>query len=490
MKRHKVNEYWLIIAVIILFIYFFIKLMDQSSMITEFPLDIHSDYTYHLARIHFMEKYGYDAAVPEWHNGMSNLLRYYPPGFFFFSLPLQMIFNNPGASMFVAVILIYLIALLFFVLFYNSLSLIKRIAFFIFFFGNPIAISYLLRLGKIPEMFGWLWFIPAFALIFYYKEHKIDKYFVVLLSIIGALIIISHPSVFIVMSLLLATLFLVKSNRERALIILSGAISLLLSSFWWYRLVFEASKVTLTTYSPMSWLLAEGPHLGDKVLSIVIPLIFFALFYFYHKEKKDVLFYSIPLAIGLLLITRIIVFIPYLNRPAPDTYNFFFIFLSLYLLFNTKFDVKFLKYINYLVVLLPILGIIFSIIITPWYTSSNKTSENMISLMPYIDDKFIILKHPDYNAPDYPNYLYSYAAIYYNLSTPAGMEIEQIPGWLKSKVNNLEDLIENKDCKTLKDNLIWLNTSYVISYEQYCKTLADCRFTEKKSVNNVCLFTL
>jgi len=490
MKKYKVNDYWLLIAVIVLFIYFFIRLMDQSSIASEFPLDIHSDYTYHLARIHFMEKYGYDSAVLNWHNGMSNLLRYYPPGFFFFSLPLQMIFNNPGLTMFAAVALIYLIALLFFIYFYRGMSLIKRIAFFIFFFGNPIAISYLLRLGKIPEMFGWLWFIPAAALIFYYKEHKLDAYFLAFFSVIGALTIISHPSVFIVLSLLMASLFLVKGNRERMLIILSGVISLVLSSFWWYRLVFDASKVTLASYSPMSWLLAEGPHLGDKALSIAIPIIFFALFYFYYKEKKDFLFYLVPLAIAVLLITRIIVFIPYLNRPAPDTYNFFFIFLSLYLLFNTKFDAKLLNYINYLIILLPIAGIIFSIMITPWYTSHNRVSENMISLMPYIDDKFIILKHPDYNAPDYPNYLYSYSAIYYNLSTPAGMEIEQIPSWFKNKVNNLENLIENKDCDMLKSELISLNTKYVISYDKYCSVLKDCNFVEERSVNSACLFKL
>ncbi len=479
----KINDKWLILPIILLLAYLIFRLVDQSQMITIFPIDnVANDFSGHMARLYFLDKYGFNL-VPDWFNGITPL-KFYPPFYYIATLPLYRILNSIQITMFLSLLFLYILGLIgFFVLGkILNFSKIKSLFLFCIFFINPVAIGNFLRLGKIAEMFAWVISIFLISLIFYYKDKKLDKKFLFLFIILYSLLFYTHILLFIVISLFLGCLFFYKSFKEKLIIILGSIISLVLTSFFWYPFIKRISGSEIDKFYPLQWLISPG-FINDKIVSFIVPTALLIIFYLYKKSNKERLSFYVPIIIfSALYLTRLAVFIPILNRPTPDTYNLFLILI--FTIFFLKLDIQrtSLKFLTYIIIILMIIS---SFLLTPLFAKHTEDINNTIKILDKIDKKFII-----HNPPYRDGAMYSYASIYKNLSTAGGWGSEGVRSSYIKKLNNLYTSINNKDCPLIKNNLKDLNTTYVIAYQDSCKTLNNCLLRSKAVEGNVCLFSI
>lgn len=487
-----------IISIIILFLYFLIRLINQSQMTYVFPIDAYAnDYSSHIAHLYFLDVYGYGNVVPNWYNGNYPLFAFYPPLWHFFTLPWYYLSGDVLAATFISLILMYIIGFLLIYFFskLNNVSRLESVLFWLFFFANPIAIGVFLRLGKMPEMFGWLFFILFATAIFYYKDRKIDWRFLIIFTLVYTLFMYAHTLVFIISSFLVISLFLVKKTwRERAYIAISCLLTAVLTSPVWYNLVTNASKIsTSPSFFPLKWLISSSPGtITDKVTAFVVPVIFWIIFYLYfvtnNKSKRILKFFIVPLIASVLYFSRILVFVPYLNRATPDMYNVFFIFLSCYMLFNIKVErlnliVK--KTLYFGLLLLPLIGVIISAFYTPWFYPHTKEVNDTFYLVSFVDKNFLVLNPPrQVSAVG----TYSYGAIYYNTSTPSGWSPLNLTLEDRQRLQQPDICLDRSDCNCLKDSLSVIKTKQVISYSNSCTVFEACRFRKIKEQGDACLY--
>lgn len=488
-----------IINIIILSIYFLVRIINQSGMTYIFPIDAYAnDYSSHIANLYFLDVYGYHNVVPNWYNGNYVLFAFYPPLWHYFTLPLYYLTQNVLTATFLSLILMYVFGflLIYFFCRLNKVTRLNSILFFLFLFANPISIGVFLRLGKLPELFGWLFFILFSILIFYYRDKKLDVRFLIFFTLFFSLLMYAHTLVFIISLILVGSLFLIKSNiRERAYIAIGSFFTFILTYPVWYPILSIASKVSETSPSfiPLRWLVssAQGTF-TDKLTAFVIPIVFLALFYFYfvtnNKPRKFLVFFAIPLVVSVLYFTRILVFIPYFNRATPDMYNFFFIFLGSYMFFRINFDklgYSLKKFVLYSFLIIPIIGIIISSFYTPWFMAHTKQVDDTFSLFPLINKNFVLLNPPKEVSA---HGAYSYGPIYYNLSTPSGWSPINLTLEDRQKLNKPDLCAQSFDCNCLKDSLKDLEVKQVISYATDCVLLDSCKFKKIRSSEGVCLY--
>ena len=486
-KYNYIKDKFLYIPIILLTIYFIIRLINESFIIHNFPFDFANDISSHMAELYFLAEYGFHNIVPNWYNGFNYVLfRSYPPGWYFSALPLYYIFKNVQITTYISLLLMYIIS--FIAIFYlgkiQKISKTKRIAFFLFLFANPITIGYLLRLGKLPELMGWLLIILLFTIIIYFKDKDLNKNFLFFIPLFGFLLITNITS-FLVFSPILISLFLIKTKKEKIMIILSVLISIILTSFWLIPFLKSYFTKGLGEAAYTTWLISLSGDFIDKLTTIITPLIFMLLFYFYwkdnNKSKKELIFFSPFLILALLLLTRLIVLIPIFNSPHPDNYNILFIFLSLYLLFKTKYLKNILNIINPLIYILVIISIIVSIAYTPFYKETTQLEKDTISLLPQVKGNLIILGSNE----SYSRAFYSYGAIYYNIST--------VSGWmdLDLKENDLRKIKKlnrsYNDCTDLNNSINELNIKSIITYYNICNNLENCGLIMIKKTDTACL---
>lgn len=489
-----IKDKWLYLGVFVTGIFLLIRLLDQSKIMWIFPLDYANDHSAHIAKIFFLAKYGYGGIVPNWWGGFP-LLKFYHPGSALFALPLYYLFNNPQIAEFVAILLIYLFG--FITISYigklQRWSNVMRVAFFLFFFGNPLFIGYL-RTGRFGEMFGFFWSILLFLIIIYYKDKKLDKKFLFFIPVYGTLLI-SHISVFMIYSSLIFALFLIKNIREKIYIVLGIAGSLIWTSFWWIPFISGIWNTQVGGfYGLKKTLLLNAPYtLGDRVTSLVVPIIFLTISYIYLKNfkinKKEIVFYSIPLILCLLFVTRIAAYIPFMNRPVPDTYNLYFLFLSLFLLFNLNIHrlSKTLKKLVFIgLVVLPILGVLTSFYLTPFFQDYGPLENEVVSVISQIDGKFIILGN---TGRVYANAVYAYAAIKHNLYTPSGWGAESVPIEYKKKFAKIQEDLDNRNCEGFFEGLDYFGVTNLVAYKD-CDKIAECGLGEAIKEKNICLFKI
>ena len=477
--KNKIPDKWLYFAIVVLVIYLIIRLINLYGIVEEFPLDFSNDHSAHMSQLFFLHEYGFGANIPNWYTHVSGfpLLKFYHPGRAFYGLLFYYIFGSVEAATYFAMVSIIILGFLgiYYLGKFHGLSPVKRIAMFILFFVNPILIGYY-RVGRHSEIFGFFWMIIFIFIVLLYKDRKIDKNFLWFIPVYS-LLLLSHISVFLISSMLILSLLLVKKNRERILILLSCFVTFLLTAFWTIPFIRGMKETFIGEFYGLerTLLLITRNTLVDRVSSYVAPLIFFLVFYLYYKtnkDKRELLFYSVPLGIGLLFFTRILVFVPYLNKAVPDTYNMFFLFLSIYLLLKIRFDgLNMLEknIIKYGLVILPIVGILLSLILTSFYEGHNQENKDIIGLLPYVDEQLLIIGINGYERP-----YYSYGAIYYNIYTPSGWGEQSLSREDREKSSKPQEYLEKYDCNSFLDSINKLNTGNIITRDDNCKFLVGC----------------
>ncbi len=490
MEKTQINDKYFIIPIIFLSLYFIFRLLNQSDMVYIFPIDNNgNDYSSHMARIFFLDEYGYKNQVPNWYNGNYRILQFYSPLWYFFTLPFYHLTNNVQVAVVISLWVIYLLSFLSVYLLgiILKLSKIKRIFLFLAFYANPIAIGYFLRLGKIPELFGWLFVINMLSLLFYYKDKKLDLKFSLMFIILLTLLFYTHLLLFIVSSIfILSFLIYVSGTKNKLNIIISSIITLIITSPFWIDLLKNALGKAGVDFVALKRLITTG-WLHDQISAFITPTIFIIIFFIYSRNnetKQDKKLYLVPLILAFLYITRILVFIPIFNMPESNTYDFMFILLSTILFLKLKLDEGNLKkFINLFLIIIPILSIIISLLFTPLFKPHMQDTNDLISLMKEAKGKLYFVNIKTVNQ----NSIYAYGAIYYNTSTPGGWDPSNLTKEYENALNLPMKSLENKDCKTFKESLDYLKTEYVITPINECSFLESCNLDRKLNKNNYCL---
>jgi len=486
-KSNNIKEKFLLFPIISILAIFLIKFFYFLRIIKIFPLNAAGDYAHRMLQLFFLSEYGFHSIIPHCFEGFV-LLKYYPPLWHFFTLPIYWLVGNIQLSTFISIVLIYILTFLVFFVFgkYLGLSKIKRIAFFAFFFMNPLAIDYVMNIGRIAEFFAWMIFVPFAFLILYYKNKPLDKKFFLLFISLFSLIIIAHPYIVIPSSILIFSLFLVQNSREKIKIALSVIASLIITSFWW--IPFLDVSNTATKMALQNEFLTLGSIISFNTISII--LLFLAL-YFYQKQKinkKDWIFFSPILLLALVILSRAIVLIPIINKVSPSAYTFLFLFIALFLFFKTKsFNKNTKKIVIISLLLLPFLcgGLVFlqSKIIN--YTPSE---EAIVNLLPFIEEKFVILDSSEM-LPIIP--LTNLAIINSNKETlicitALGADNKSYMDAFKQANYNLK----NNNCENLISFFNNFEIKEIIAYGEDCNILKSCELYKAKDSQNACLMKI
>ncbi len=468
------------VTILILFFVLITKIFLHFKALYNFQYYPLGDITNHMSNLYFLALYGFHQLVPHWYNGFI-LFESYFPGFFYFALPFYLLTKNIITTTIISIILIYVLGFIFIYLFGKTqkLSILKTIAIYLLFFANPLLIIYL-TLGRLPELFAWI--LPFLTLILYYKDHKLNKISILFIPVYS-LILMTHIYVTLIASLLFIPLFLIKGLKEKIMLIIYALISLLISSFVWLSFIKVLEKPLGDLFNPLNELLTRGSIISYNTFFLIS---FFIIIFFYlkNKDKKEKIFFSPIIIIAVLLLTRIAVFIPLLNKIPPNTYNVFFLLINLILLFKTNL----FKIIPLVIAILTI----FVVVQQPFLSLSVEKKgliDDVIGILPKVEDKFIILS----NDPSLTqSNVMSYAIINYNLSTPNG---ENPPVARKEFLEkgllqdiNFFTINFKEDCFLLNSSLENLETKEVISHDNYCKFLENCNLKKIAENKRACLY--
>ncbi len=498
--KAELRDKVLVIPIILLFVYLLFRLVDTSAMINNFPFDYANDLSAHLAKLFFLNEYGVHEVVPYWYNGFNyNLFQSYPPGYYYAALPLYKILGNVQLATYVFLLLIYIFGFVAVYFLMRDISKIKRIALYLFFFANPIAIGYLLRLGKLPEITGWLLNLIIFGILIYYKDRPLDRRFLFFIPVYSASLL-SNVSSFIVMSPLIFGFFLMKSKKEKIYIALSAVATLIITSFWWIPFYLSSFKSSLGSEAKYTyWLIENAPNTFftftmDKLTTFVTSSLLIILFYFYirNKPKKELLLF-LPIVIeAFLILTKIIVYFPVYNRPPPDTFNIGFILIASYFFLTTDYPERIRKMMS------SSLGIVsFSVIIllitftsleiTPTYPRLGSIERETIGLLPFVEGNFIVLEdNVGTYGSSYSRAYYSYAPIYYNITTISGWIDQMLLEKDAEQINKLLNGYTEMSSEEILERARNLHVGSIILYDEDCARMEEASLIVKKT-EHVCL---
>ncbi len=496
MTKRNIPDKFLYLPILIIGIYFLFRLIDQSKLIYIFPLDKYNDWSSYMAQLFFLKECGFHNFCNYWYNGFISF-QLTQPGWYFFVYPVYLITNNVQLTAYLSLIITFLLSLIALYLAREKLNLsrIKVLAFFLFLFGNAIAIGNYIRVGKIHELFGWFNLIVIFIFLIIYKDKKLDKNFFFIIPFYF-FAILSHQNSAVISSIALLGLFLIKKFKEKLIIISIVLVNLLATSFWWIDYIKNFLNSTASTIIVANTLKTiNKATVNDNLAAFLVPIIFFVTLYLYLKSsnnrKREFIFLLPITAIAFLLFTRLILFIPIINHVFPDSYNMFLLFFAIFLFFNLDFNlIKRYKRLVFIgLILVSLASVLLNIVFTPNFINHTPLEEETLSILPYVDDKYVILATP-LRKTSYPNAYYSYSSIYYNLSTSGGWYPSAVNSNYINKLENLDKLIKSKECKKLKDELIELNTTQVITFDAHCNFLEECNFNKKINKSRACLYSL
>lgn len=509
MKRDFLDK-WLYFLVIIMGIYFIIRTIDQAKMITIFPL-VNNDLGSYIAQLHMLKVCGFHNFCPYWYNGFVNFL-IASPGWAFFTYPLYLLFNNILFATYISVIIMYLISFVFVYYFgkTQNFSPIKRVAFFILIFANSISLGNFIIMGRMPSLNATVFFLGLAAVIYFYKDHQINKRFVLFFVPLNILVILSHYQEAVLAQILILSLFLIKKGYEKIILALSFVLSLILSAFWWVPFLLSGLNLeqsSILTREQGKWFIhliipeiEFTTSFFNGIIIIVLPLALFITFYFYWTSKKkpigELVFYLPVLTLNLLFWLRITAYMPLFKNVSPDPFLIFFLFFILIFFFKTKFCYYpgvFRCAIIIFLLFLPLANVTISHTKTPYWGifEYGDIEKETLSLFGLIDsnEKFVFVSSPpSTRSRSYPEYYYAYATVYNNLSTPEGYYYF-IPS--RDYINGIRGTIrQEKNCENVKSIMLKYNASYAIAYDERCNFLKNCKFEEITTKNRACLYKL
>lgn len=482
--------------VIVLGIYFIIRLVNQSQMLWAFPLDSKNDVPTYLAFLYWFKVYGFHGYVPHWLNGFV-LFDVYPPGWIFFTYPIYLVTNNLLYATYISLILMFILGAI--VIYFwgksEGFGLAKALAFYFLFFVSPMAVGDFIKQGRMPEMLAWIFFLALSAIVFHYRDKIVNWNFVWCAPLFAGLVITHQVETLLFSFVVLGLLLTRKNLKEIGIIISTFIFGLGLSSFWLIGFLQKSSETTILNVNFGKWLLdfSRGFQLANIAL-VILPIVLLVLFYFYwrsyHFSKRELLFFSPALILSILVLFRLTLFIPLLNSVYPDPYQLFMLLFIVYFLLKIKYQlfskkIKFLACIG--LVILPLAFVAISILHTSWFVPHTSQAKEALSILPEIDGKYIALG-PFPLDEVYHASIDSYAAIYYGIDTSSGLNYVQANPGHWSNILKLGQSVIAKDCNNINSLLLKTNTTNVMAYEDTCDLMEACGLYKKVKKEHFCIY--
>jgi len=500
----KIPNWLFYFGIVILGVYLLVRLIDMSQIIFFFPLSNSFDIPTYMGYLYLLHDVGYHHIVPYWFNGSMTLFLQYPPGFFYVALPIYLLTKSVEFSTYIMLPIMYLIIFITFWIFAikTNIPKIKMTFFYLIFLASPFAIGNFVRLGRVVELFGWAFMIILIFVLYYYLERPVDKYFFLMFIPAYVILLLSHPAIITLfhLSCIPIVFFFLSDKRGKLFLMISMLVGLLLTSFWWVSFLQAVFNENSILDSPFTYELLRFDRLSyvlTNIASIVISIIMFILFYLFwiskNKDKKIFFFFLPILVVNSLVLTRLIVLVPFLNSIFPDIYNLFFIFFAM--LFFVKINFALLKpwlisLTKVALVFVPLVFVLFSALYTPYFVGHTPLEEEILELLPQVEGKYLLFRSssPTSHPPSY----YIYGMIYHNLSTAyGGLTYGSITNEYRLSFFDLEDTIENSDCETLIYSLEELDvSSLILFYNDDCQFLETCGMELKKQGEYSCLYIL
>ena len=484
--KKSIFKKWTIIPLVLLFSTIIYKLIKLSFLINKNLNQFIVDFSTNFSRLYLLIQYGFHEWVPLWFNGFK-LFQYYPPGWYYFTLPIVYLTNNIFIATYISIIILFILN--FFLIYLlgkrEKMSRNKILLFYTFLFGNAWFLTNITDLGRISDLFAWSCFLSLSILIYYYKTNRIDKYFI-LFILFSSLLLLAHIYYFIIGCILISCLFFYKPIKEKIIIFLGMIIALIITSFWWKGFI-----TIIKGDGNQSWIiLMELMDIHSLIsLNTIALALFLIMFLFYipsvKNKRKELLFYFPIIITWILLLTRIMVVIPIFNRVPVSAYNFLFIFLSLFLFF--KINWKNYPKLKNIILIFVIIFSMANILLVIHFTQTPEYSpllKEAIESLEFIDGKYVVLKG-EYGFSFKP--IVAYATVYYNLTTIQGI-YPQAGREILEKVRKTNEFLINKQCNFLKEDLLKLGVENIISFKDDCLTLKECGFSQIQQTENVCVY--
>lgn len=484
-------KFILIFIILILSGYFFIRLADQSRIVNTFPLESLNDVSSYMVMLYFTHSVGYHGLVTSWYAPEGfRLFETDAPGWYYFTLPLYLVFGDVKSATFASMILIYIImGLLFFVIGkIEKLSKLETTAFFVLFAASPMAIGDYVRQMRMPQMFSWVALLALFAIIFYYKYREIDwKFFII--SPFIALLILSHQLETILFFTMLPGIFLLKRTlREKAIIVGSAIVGILISAFWLIPFILNSANTPKLEYQGSRWLLEfsttfKFANIAAIALGIALICIFALYLYRNRSIKRELLFYSPVIILDILFLSRLVVFIPIIKHVYIDAYMQFFGFF--FLLMTIKSYKKF-NFMKYAMVLLPVGFIIISLLHTPWFVTPTQQDLDSLKIFNHVSGIYGFAGNLPLEL--YPMALVSYTAIYTPLNSSTGWSLSENSEHRHKTAEFYKSFFDNQkeDFLRLKDEL---KIRDIIAYGKDCEQLKNYELQFKATEGVLCLYS-
>lgn len=496
-----IKDKWFYIPILIFLGIFIMSFINYLPISYSYPFHAGTDLSTYLTRLSFLAEYGFHEFVPNIYEGII-LFQHYPIGWAYFALPFYLITDNLLLSAFITLILSFILMGLFvyFISKRENFSLVRYLAFLAILIGNPLSINLFFHIGSNSETFGWTLFLVNFFILLYYKDRRIDKKFLIFILSYAALLL-THIYPFVLLSVLILGLFLVKSKKGKLIIASCAGISLLLTSFWWIPFS------TITKNGGVFWWSIANEIQGTSFLELFFSyntlslILLFGSFYLFWRSisysKRELKFYLPVLILGILVASRLIVFIPIINQIPFNLYTQLFIFIAVFLFLKIKnYNLNWVIIQKLLAVLLILFSIGSFIFIFYYYNDGSlsykgsytytDTDKDVISLISDIDNKFFIVGDQPYGT----NLRYAaYGVIFYNLTTSMGSHTPSaINQTIINSIKEIETDYEIRNCELLINHLNSLKIKNLLSYEGGCDFLADCNLKILRENDNACLF--
>ena len=487
MNKNKSLSLALALSSILLVVNLLFRLVDQSKLLRFFPFDYTNDISSYMAQLFFLKTCGFHAFCPYWYQGFTNFL-FQAPGWYFFAYPLYLLFGDVKAATYTSVVFLYLIGFLVLFFLYKKFqfSRLQRIFFFAVFFGNALVLGNLLRLGRVHELFAWVVFLLFAFFMLYYRNRQLSPAFY-LSGLFYGLLILSNQNVAILASLFYLSLFFVKQGKEKVGVVFSGILGLALSSFWWVPFLthlFEGSLL-VGNYGRT----ALSFTYGLVWTQIPLTLTSFAFLFFYvfswSSHKEDRVFFAPFVALSALVFFRLIGLLPLFDDILPDYYSTLLIFLCLFLFLRSRAEkFPFSRFLSIALVIVAVLSVSVNLVKTPFFVEPDQNVEDLTFLLSSLEGSFVL--HGSLPSNVYAGAVYSYAPIYYNLTTPFGWYAHVAPVVYRDALF-FDARQLSYTCENVQAYLHRWSVNNFLSYGDACMFLSSCAFGTFASRGSFCV---
>jgi len=492
----KFSDKIFLLPIIILAANFLYRLKDFSEIMYRFPLDITNDLTAYIADIPFFDLYGFFGHVPLWYNGFT-LFNIYPPGWVLFTYPIYKIVDHLMLAIFLSTIILFILGFLATWLIGKEfkISSIKRTALFLFLFANPMMIGAILKQGRLPSLMAFVLLLYLFYLCLYFKDRPFNAK-AIFLPIVYALLILTHQTETILGSAFILGLFFVKNKQEKIKLALLMSLSILFSSFWVFHFLQAAQETGFLQFQFNSWLTNFDGYFLNNIAGILLSLTLFIVFYIFYsqKQEKNLLYFFFPtLLFNFLYLTRLALFIPILKHIYPDPWQDFII-INLSILFVATnyalFTKKWKTILAIGIVCIACASVAYNILHTPYMQAWNTEGKEAIALIPYLNQDSHFLMFNEDSKELYSRAIYSYAAIYYNVSSSSGwFEVNKEYSYILELNSLYKEYQKTENCESLKRLQSQFNTTEILANGRYCEKIKTCGWKIKEINGSSCILS-